>query len=484
MSNGTWYNRLAAADPTLRVYLLGIGGTGLSAIARVLIEQGAIVSGSDRQANANTKRLSGLGARIFTHQAADNVRQLQRDGNLPDVVLLSSAIAADNEERCAFEAQGVPAVKRNAFLPALLDARRVIAVAGTHGKSTTTAMVVQALYEAEIDAGYIIGTELAGYGNAAAGSHPLFVIEADEYDGMFWGLHPSIAVVTNVEWDHVDCYATPQRFEDAFTRFLGQVQEGGVIVSCGDDGGAEALRQRMSNATAAEWQRYGLSTDVDLRAVDLEHVAGSGYRAAVLSHGQRVIDLALQVPGTHNLRNALAALAVVVRCGVDVDKAAASLGRFTGTARRFEHKGEAAGVTIIDDYAHHPTELRATLSAARQRYPERRLWAIVQPHTFSRTRELLDELAASFTDADRVVIMDIYAAREIDDGSISGAMLAARSDHPAVTHVAGLDEVAAHVAERAQRGDVVLTLGAGTSYRVSELLLERLREFGVEQAAE
>jgi UDP-N-acetylmuramate--alanine ligase len=335
-------------------------------------------------------------------------------------------------------------------------------------------MIVQILHECDVDAGYIVGSELPSYGSAHAGSSPYFVIEADEYDHMFLGLIPHIAVITNVEWDHPDCYPSPESFRQAFAAFTAGVPSHGLVIGCADDEGADLLHTGYPRQ--APWITYGLGEDVDLRAVDARPQPGGGYSAHIHWRGTPIGFLSLQVPGIHNLRNALAALAVARACHLPDEQILAALGRYQGVARRFEFKGEASGVTVIDDYAHHPTEVRATLAAARVRYGDRRLWAVVQPHTFSRTRELLHEMAASFGDADRVIVTDIYAARERDDGTLSAADLVAASDHPHIEHISGLEAIADSLAARVDAGDVVITLGAGTSHRVGEILLERLRQ--------
>lgn len=468
----SWQQRLIANDQSLRLHLLGIGGAGLSAIAKVLLERGFSVSGSDRQLSTGTAQLAAAGATIFGEQRAENLAALGVERR-PDVVLISSAIAGVNPELQALQAAGIPVVKRADFLPVLLTGRRLIAVAGTHGKTTTTAMVVKVLREAGVDAGYIIGAEITGYGNAAAGSDPTFVLEADEYDHMFLGLRPTVAVITNVEWDHPDCYPTPASFQQAFAQFIEGVAPDGLIVSCSDDAGAEQLRLERP-ISDRRWITYGLTQAADIAALNANMLGGEGYTADLYWWNAPKGQLRLQVPGLHNLRNALAALAVACTCDASIERAITSLQTFSGAARRFEQIGTLAGVTVIDDYAHHPTEVRATLAAARSRYPQRRIWAVFQPHTFSRTRNLLAEMATSFDDADAVLVTDIYAAREADDPSVSAATLVRMSSHAHIQHIAGLSEVADHLANQVQSGDVVITMGAGTSNQIGRGLLQRL----------
>jgi UDP-N-acetylmuramate--alanine ligase len=460
-------------DAELRVHLIGIGGAGLSAIAHVLLERGIRVSGSDRQQSERTRRLAVAGARIFGRQGAEELTGLP-ERERPDVVLISSAVDETNAERQAAHKLGIPIVTRESFLPPLLAGRDVIAVAGTHGKSTTTAMIVQTLHASGCDAGYIIGADLPGFGNAHAGTAAAFVIEADEYDRMFHGLTPLVAVVTNVEWDHPDCYPTPASFVDAFRQFVAQVRAQGCVVSCGDDPGAEALRTGRSPGRGGAWLTYGLHDGCDVRATAETVGASGGYAAAVQSEGNSIGRLQIQAPGLHNLRNALAALTVARRCGVPTAQILASLQQYTGIGRRFELKGTRRGVTVVDDYAHHPTEIQATLAAARNLFGERRIWAVFQPHTFSRTRAMLNKIACSFDQADAVLVTDIYAARESGDRALAAAEVASASAHPAIRHSGDIEDTSALLHAEVTAGDVVLTLGAGTSHRIGETLLERL----------
>ena len=463
-----------ADDATLRVHLIGIGGAGLSAIAHVLLEQGLRVSGSDRQESERTRRLAASGATIFGRQeAAETLTQLPAPQR-PDVVLISSAVHETNPERQAAQRLGIPIVKRESFLRPFLAGRDVIAVSGTHGKSTTTAMIVQTLHASGCDAGYIIGADLPGCSNAHAGTARAFVIEADEYDRMFHGLTPIVAVITNVEWDHPDCYPTPGSFSDAFRQFVAQVRAEGCVISCGDDPGAEALRKDRAAVNGPTWLTYGLHDGCDVQAIGETVGESGGFAAAIQHRGKSLGRLQLQAPGIHNLRNALAALTVAQRCGAPVAQTLISLHQYTGIGRRFELKGTRRSVTVIDDYAHHPTEIQATLAAARNRFGERRIWAVFQPHTFSRTRAMLHNIARSFANADAVLVTDIYAARESGDRAMAAAEVAAASPHPSIRHSGNVEDTSVLLHDEVTAGDVVLTLGAGTSHRIGELLLERL----------
>jgi UDP-N-acetylmuramate--alanine ligase len=469
----TWQARLLGRDPSLRVHVLGIGGSGMSPIAQVLLEMGVQMSGSDRRTSATTERLAAAGATVYVEQTAANLTRLDAAAR-PDVVLISSAIDPSNPERAAAEALGLPVVKRSDFLPALLAGRRVLAVAGAHGKSTTTSMLIQILSDAGLAPGYIVGADLPGFGSAAAGRSDYFVIEADEYDRMFLGLTPDVAVITNVEWDHPDYYPTAASFRRAFREFVDTVKRNGLVVSCRDDAGAEQVRA-YAYSRGPEWITYGLDPTANIQATEVALMKGDGSMAEVICWEMPCGQMALQVPGLHNVRNALGALAAAGWCDVSVAQALESLKGFQGAARRLELKGEAAGVVVIDDYAHNPAKIAAALSATRGRYPDRRIWAIFQPHTYSRTRTFLQSMAASFGAADDVIIMDIFGAREVDDGTVSAADLVAASPHPSIRHLSGVEAIAAYLAQVVAPGDVVITLGAGDGYRVGELLLAQLR---------
>jgi UDP-N-acetylmuramate--alanine ligase len=320
---------------------------------------------------------------------------------------------------------------------------------------------------------YIVGGVIANLGsNAGAGRGRQFVIEADEYDRAFLGLYPDVAVVTNLEMDHPDCFPTLGDMQQAFAEFLAQVKPGGYVVACGD---SPALGQVLSGLDRRHVRlvTYGCdgASDVwvrDIAAVDGDTTFALWRDGEMWQHGR------LAVPGAHNALNAAAALIVADICGLDVEAAAAVLETFQGTARRFQLKGEARGVTVIDDYAHHPTEVRATLAAARLRYPGRRLWAVLQPHTYSRLEALFDEFAACFDDADRVIVTDVYAARAKEQPTVRAADLVAAMRHPAVEHVAALDQVVDHLLSQLDAGDVLITLGAGDGYLIGERVLRQL----------
>ena len=464
----TWLGQPPGKTPP-RIHLIGIGGSGLAAIARVLLQRGFRVSGSDRQDSASLADLRSLGAVVFVGHAAEQVAGA-------DLALISSAVPAHNPEVIAAQAAGVAVVKREDFLGPLLREQTLLAVAGAHGKTTTTGMAATILTGAGLEPGFIVGGLVRNLGvNAAAGAGRLFAIEADEYDHMFWGLHPTVAVVTNVEWDHPDCYPTAVSFEQAFDRFVRQVRPGGWLAAAADDPGA----QRVASAYAAEGGQvvqYGLSAGALLHATAVRLRADGGSQAVVWQGTTRVGALRLQVPGLHNVRNALAALAACQCLGVAPAVALAQLAAYRGAGRRFEAKGEINGIRVFDDYAHHPTEIRVTLAAARHLAGAGRVWAFFQPHTYSRTLALWGEFCRAFEDADQVLVTDIFAARETDHLGVSGAGLAAAIVHPAVRYIANLEEVANYLAQEMRPGDLLLTLGAGDGYRVGEMVLRIVTE--------
>jgi UDP-N-acetylmuramate--alanine ligase len=449
-------------------HLVGIGGAGLSAIARVLLESGQLVSGSDEQETEFTARLRASGVRIFIGHAAQNIAGAE-------LVLVSSAVASANPEVVAAVQAGLPVVKRQDFVGGMMAERVGLAIAGTHGKTTTAALTAYLLSRAGQQPSFIVGGLISDLDtNARHGTGLPFVVEADEYDRMFLGLRPTVAVVTNVEHDHPDCYPTFAEMQAAFDEFAALVPAQGVLIVCNDDAGARALAQ-SARKRGTRVVTYGLQTGADWRAELLQPNSAGGCDFLV-SHAGRELGLArTRLAGDHNVCNALAALAAVDYCGVPFATALPALRAFRGVGRRFEVKGEVHGITVVDDYAHHPTEIRATLASARQRFPGRPLWAMFQPHTYSRTRALMANFASSFGDADHVVVSDIYSAREASDAALSSADLIGAMQHADAQYVGGLEAAAHSLAQRMRPGDVLLTLGAGTSHKVGELVLAELR---------
>ena len=460
------------------VHFIGIGGSGLSAIARLLLESGYDVTGSDRTLSPLGEDLRKAGARVYLGHAAANV-----DG--ADWVVRSSAIPDDNLEVAAALQLQIPVYKRADFLGRLMEDKLGIAVAGTHGKTTTSAMIAWILLQLGQDPSFIVGGVLANLGvNARAGQGRTFVIEADEYDRMFLGLKPHLAVVTNIEYDHPDCYPTPADFRAAFVEFAGLVPADGALVVCAEDMGASELAaearrlgKRVIGYRIAENDKTESGEWVLAHNLTVNTRGGFSFNA-VIRLGITPISLPgihLQVPGLHNVRNALAALAVIALLGLPLEEVAQALAEFRGTGRRFDVKGEARGVTVIDDYAHHPTEIRATLDAARARYPAGRIWAIWQPHTYSRTRALFDEFALSFGEADQVVVSEIYAAREArEDFSAEKVVRAMRRS--SAHFIPELSDISNYLVSHLEPGDIMIVLSAGDADRVSATVLARLQE--------
>jgi UDP-N-acetylmuramate--alanine ligase len=460
------------------VHLIGIGGTGLSAIARVLLERGYMVSGSDRTLSPQAKELAEAGVRVTVGHEASNVLGT-------DVVVRSSAVPDDNPEVQAALAAGIPVLKRAQFLGEIMRGQHVIAVAGTHGKTTTTAMIAWVLTRLGLDPSYIIGGTAKNLNNNAhAGQGNTFVIEADEYDRMFLGLDPDVAVVTSLEHDHPDCFPTMDDYRAAFTAFVQRLKPGGLLLTCCDTPQTHALVQAVPAGTTA--RTYGLSGAADYRAEQVRPNARGGfdYEAIWQPAGSPQLALGsirLQAPGEHNVRNSLAVLAALHHSlpgwSSRLAEIASALGEFSGTGRRFDIQGEAQGVIIVDDYAHHPTEIQATLAAARARYPQARIWAVWQPHTYSRTRALLPAFAASFEHADRVLITEVYAAREkaVDFDNFSAALVAAQMQRPGVQFSPTLDGTVGILLQQLQPGDVVLVMSAGDADQISARVLAALQ---------
>jgi UDP-N-acetylmuramate--alanine ligase len=475
------------------IHLIGIGGSGISAIARVLLESGYTVSGSDRVLSPLAENLQAAGARVFIGHRPENILGA-------NLVVRSSAVSDQNPEVIAARAAGIPVLKRSDFLGQLIsqDNRISIAVAGTHGKTTTAAMISWILTCLDQDPSFIVGGVLKNLGvNAHAGHGKTFVIEADEYDRMFLGLKPAVIVVTNVDYDHPDCYPTPGDYWQAFLEFSACLQSEGSILVCGDDPGALRLFQACQ-VTGCSAYTYGINRQVGLEADDKNsstaerlpdyqayglaiNTAGCfDFEMGLLSQMNEVTSMAhvsLQVPGEHNVLNALAAMAVAHRLGQPLQRTADALHTYAGTGRRFDVLGEVDGITIIDDYAHHPTEISTTLAAARSRFPGRRLWTLWQPHTFSRTQVFATEFVNSFKDADRVIVTGIYGAREsANDASTNlAADLAQSISRPAANYIPFLPDVTAFLLSQLEPGDVLLVFSAGDADHVSAQVLASLR---------
>ncbi|MCX7977146.1 MAG: UDP-N-acetylmuramate--L-alanine ligase [Bellilinea sp.] len=454
------------------VHLIGIGGSGLSAIALFLKERGYYVTGSDRVLSPLAAQLVGEGITVYAGHDPANVRGA-------DVVIRSSAVPAENPEVQAALAAGIPVLKRQEYLSQLCGEQKVLAIAGTHGKTTTTAMLAWVLTRLNYDPSYLIGGVSKNLGrNAHAGRGEWFVIEADEYDYMFLGLEPAMIILTTVEHDHPDCFPTPESYLNAFGQFIGRLQSGGVVIANADNSAAAQLAQNFRQK-GGSCLTYGLQTPADagVKIVGINELGGFDFEIVFNEEDQSAqsIRAGLQVPGTHNVMNAAAVLTACKWLGISLDQAAGALAEFSGTGRRFDVLGEANGVIVIDDYAHHPTEVNATLSAARARYPQRRIWAVWQPHTYSRTLALMDGFTRAFQMADEVVVTEVYAAREKNEG-FSAAQVVSQMFHPSVRFIPTIKESTEFLLQNLQKGDVVLVLSAGDADQISAQVFSALKE--------
>jgi UDP-N-acetylmuramate--alanine ligase len=436
------------------IHFVGIGGIGMSGIAEVLVNLGYRVSGTDQKDSAVTERLRGLGIAVHIGHDAKHISGAQ-------VVVISSAVKGDNPEVVAAHQQKVPVIPRGEMLAELMRMKYGIAVAGSHGKTTTTSMVAQLLSMGGLDPTIVIGGKLGTIGsNAKLGKGPYLVAEADESDGSFMLLNPSLAIVTNIDREHLDHYKDLDEILDAFEVFANKVPFYGSVFLCLDDANASALRPRLKRQV----HTYGTHPQVDLRARDI-HQDGFRTHFKVTAYGEDLGAFSLGVPGHHMVLNALAAIGVALELGVDREIIRGSLASFTGAERRFTRKGEKDGVLVVDDYGHHPTEIAATLAGARAGFPDRRIVAAFQPHRYTRTKALLDEFGRCFFEADVVVLTDIYAAGEPPIPGLNGekVMETLRSHGQKEVHlVPKVEDLPAALKKLARPGDLLITFGAGT----------------------
>jgi UDP-N-acetylmuramate--alanine ligase len=454
-----------------RIHFVGIGGIGMSGIAEVLLTLGYKVSGSDLKSSSITERLAEKGALIFEGHRAENVTGAE-------VVVASSAIRKDNPEIVAAHAQLIPVIQRAEMLAELMRLKYGIAVAGMHGKTTTTSMVAAVLAAGGLDPTVVVGGRVDAMGsNARLGKSQYLVAEADESDRSFLKLSPILAVVTNIDREHMDCYRDMNDVEQAFLDFIDRVPFYGMAVLCHDD---ERLRNMLPRL-ARRATTYGLHPEADFRVGKSSGNDGGRHYShfSVEYRGKSLGDFHLHVPGAHNVLNATAAVAVGVGLDIPPERIREALENFRGVDRRFQLRGRVAEISVIDDYGHHPTEIRATLAAARQ-CGFQRVHVIFQPHRFTRTRDLLDEFASAFGDADTLMVMDIYAASEPPIPGITAERLAqniagAGGKGEAVRYTSSFDEAARLAAELAAPGDMVLTLGAGNISQLGPRVLEELK---------
>lgn len=448
------------------VHMVGIGGAGMSGIARVLAEQGLKVSGSDLQCNDVTRKLADQGVTVYQGHSSSNLKPEV------DLVVASSAIPSDNDELTAACQRGIPIIKRGQMLACIVNDRQAIAVAGAHGKTTTTSMLFKALTGGGLDPTFILGGELQGSQlGARLGSSPFCVVEADESDASFLELRPYIAVITNIEDDHMDFYGSMDNMLAAFKRFLAGVKEGGFALVCGDDAQVQRV---LAEGVAARVVRYGEGADNDYYFTNWE-ARGMGSGCEVFHHQQHLGSLQLSVPGRHNTLNAMAAIAAASELGLPFAPIAGALQEFGGAKRRFHLVGRKNNITVIDDYAHHPTEIKATIAAARQGHTGK-ITVIFQPHRFTRTRLMGARLGEALIGADTIIITDIYSAGEAVIPGVTSQIVydAARGTHARVYYIPDLQEAVSLVAEQSQPGELIITMGAGDVWRLGSVLLEKI----------
>ncbi|ANS75506.1 UDP-N-acetylmuramate--alanine ligase [Paenibacillus yonginensis] len=453
---------------TEHVHFIGIGGYGMSAIARVMLEMGYTVTGSDVASQELTEKLAAKGAKIYIGHTAEQVHGA-------DMVVYSTALPKDNVERVEAQEQGIPILHRSQMLARLLNERRGVAVAGAHGKTTTSSMIALVMEECGTDPTYIIGGEIMNIGtNAKAGKGEYVVAEADESDGSFLHYYPALSVVTNIEADHLENYGGDfGQLKQAYVQFLNQTKADGKAVVCGDDETVlELLPQVKANIVT-----YGIHRECDYMASDIQ--LGDRKVSFAVSHGQQKLGtIELSVPGIHNVYNALATVIVCLEAGIKFEAIAGAIHQFNGAKRRFQVLGEARDILVIDDYAHHPTEIQATISAAKA--TGKRIVAVFQPQRYTRTFFLLDAFSKAFADADEVIITDIYSPageKQIEGVSSSKLVeLIKQNSNAGARYIPTKEEVLADLAGRVQPGDLVLTMGAGDIWKVGYTLAKEIRE--------
>lgn len=441
-------------------HFMGIGGVGMCGLAEVMHARGATVSGCDLAASERTDRLSALGVDVRIGHDPNHLVGV-------DTVVYTAAVADAEAEFQSARADGIALLRRAVLLGELMNDRRGVAVAGTHGKTTTTALIGHILTEAGLDPTVLVGGHARfADSNARIGAGEIMVCEADEYDRSFLELHAMVAVVTNLEPEHLDCYGSADELRAAFVTFCNQTSVDGRVVLCRDDEGSWALESAVQGPTTS----YGFSEAAELRAVDLR-MTPAGSRFTVTRGDELLGEVDLRLPGRFNILNAMAGLAVGLELDLAFADLAVAVASFTGVARRFDVLGERNEITVVDDYAHHPTEVEAVLEAARQAFPERRLVVVFQPHLYSRTRDFAEGFARALLGADSVVVLPIYPAREEPIDGVDGALVvtaAIRLGHPAIAVGPGVDEVGVQIEALLAAGDVLLTMGAGDVHRVAE----------------
>ena len=450
-----------------KIHFVGIGGIGMSGIAEVLLNQGYSVTGSDLHDSEATARLRSLGARVSVGHQEENLAVN------PTVVVVSTAVKYSNPEVLEARRRQIPVIPRAEMLAELMRTKYGIAVAGSHGKTTTTSMIAHVLSAAGLDPTMVIGGRVRSLGtNAKMGQGEFMVAEADESDGSFLFLAPTIAVVTNIDREHMDYHQTMEHLSESFMNFVNRIPFYGLAVLCLDNANVQAMLPKVRKRCAT----YGLSADADFSAQEIK-MSGSGVEFAVNHRGRPQGTLNLRLLGRHSATNALAVVAVAQELEIPFARVANALADFTGIHRRFEVKGEAGGVMVIDDYGHHPAEVRATVGAIRDSW-KRPLIVVFQPHRYSRTQDLFDDFVTAFDGADRLILTDIYAAGEDPIAGVSSEALyqaMKKQGHLDVQYIASRDDVVAELQSAVKSGDIVLTLGAGDVYKIGEALAAALQ---------
>ncbi|SDJ82898.1 UDP-N-acetylmuramate--L-alanine ligase [Natronincola ferrireducens] len=448
------------------IHLIGIGGISMSAIAEVLLNHGYRVSGSDIKQSNIVDKLKRHGAEIFIGHRAENIQN-------PDLVVYSAAIKSINPERVRAEELNIPQVDRAEMLGQIMKKyEKAIAVAGSHGKTTTTSLVSLLLEYADLDPTILVGGELDDIGgNIKIGKSQHFITEACEYVESFLKLFPFIGIILNIDEDHLDYYRDLDHIKEAFRSFVKLIPQEGFLVACNDDSNVREV-YGVGNCNVIT---YGINIPSDFMAKDIIFDREGHPMFKVTYRGEDFGDFHLSIPGVHNVYNALASIATSHILGIDTGKIAENLKRYHGIHRRFDILGDVKGAKIVDDYAHHPVEIKATLEAAKQ-YPHKKIWAIFQPHTYSRTKALLKEFADAFGSADYIIITDIYAAREPEDCEVSSKKLVSLMDPKlGARYMEDFEEIVDYVYENIQPGDLVLTMGAGDVYKIGEMLLNKFQ---------
>ncbi|MZQ74973.1 MAG: UDP-N-acetylmuramate--L-alanine ligase [Peptoclostridium sp.] len=453
----------------MHIHFIGIGGIGMSGLAFICLKRGHRVSGSDSKSSAITENLENSGAKIYIGQKSENIQ------STTDIAVYTAAVSSDNEELVQAKSLGIKTMDRAEFLGLLMkDFSNCIAIAGTHGKTSTTSMTSVIFNTNNLDPTILVGGDLPHIGgNVRVGGSMHFITEACEYVDSFLKFHPTIAIITNIDADHLDYFRDIDHIKDSFSRFAALVPVGGHIIVNGDDENIGDMLSKCEGKLRGEIIRYGFDSSNDALIDGLEFDENGHASFSLLLHGEALGRFSLEVPGVHNVLNSCAAILASYACGLLPDDIGAALSSYTGVGRRFEHMGEVGGVKFIDDYAHHPTEIMATLSAAR-RAASGKVWCIFQPHTYTRTRLLLEEFSNAFDDADNIIITDIYAAREVDSGDIHSRDLVKKlaDKNKNASYISSFDEIASYVLENVHKGDIVITMGAGDINKINDIIFK------------